>query len=249
VNNPRWEASTYDRVSDPHARWGAAVAGRLHLRGDETILDAGCGSGRVTETLFELVPRGRVIALDASPEMLAQARLRLDRFGPRVSYVRADLLEPLPVEPVDAIFSTAALHWVRDHGRLFANLAAALRPGGRLVAQYGGAGNVARAIEIAERLEPRWRSPWVFDTPEQTRELLAAAGFTAIEAWLHDEPTPFADAASLATFLATVLFAPAREYLDDGGLRRFAEAVAAELPGRQLDYVRLNVVARRVTDA
>lgn len=244
MNNPRWEASTYDRVSNPHARWGADVVQRLRLRGTETVLDAGCGSGRVTETLFPLLPQGHVIALDASSEMLAQASKRLERFGGRVTLVRADVLEPPTLGAVDAIFSNAAFHWISDHRRLFASLAGVLQPGGQLVAQYGGTGNVARVLAVAAEIEPRWRAPWTFHGPQETRSLLEAAGFVEIEAWLNEAPTVFGDLDQLATFLATVLFAPARDYLDAAEHRLFAEAVAARLPARELDYVRLNVIAR-----
>ncbi len=101
---PDWDAATYDRIADPMARWGGAVLDRLPLRGDERVLDAGCGSGRVTEQLLARLPAGHVIALDASAAMIDEARLRLAPFAGRVSYVLADLLEPLPVDPpVDAI--------------------------------------------------------------------------------------------------------------------------------------------------
>src|SRR5271165_59691 len=122
-----WDGATYDRISGPQARWGAALLDRLPLVGDERVLDAGCGSGRVTEALIERLPRGHVVALDASGQMLEAARSRLARFGDRVSFVQADLGRPLPIEPpVDAILSTATFHWVPDHDALFRNLAAVL---------------------------------------------------------------------------------------------------------------------------
>src|SRR5215218_4711092 len=111
-----WNATSYDKVADPQARWGAEVLARLPLEGDETVLDAGCGTGRVTELLLARLPRGRVVALDASAAMLEQARGRLARFGDQVTFVEADLEQPLPVaEPVDAVLSTATFHWVLDH--------------------------------------------------------------------------------------------------------------------------------------
>jgi trans-aconitate 2-methyltransferase len=148
-----WDATTYDRIADPMARWGEGVLDRLPLHGDEMVLDAGCGSGRVTERLLERLPRGRVLALDASSAMLAEARRRLARFGDRVSFVRADLGRPLPLDgSVDAILSTATFHWVPDQEALFANLAAVLRPGGRLVAQCGGAGNITTLNAVLDAL-------------------------------------------------------------------------------------------------
>ncbi len=123
------------------------VIERLALRGDETVLDAGCGSGRVTKLLLERLPEGRVIAVDAAPSMVEEARAAL---GPGVEVIQSDLTELELDERVDAVFSNAVFHWVPDHDALFARLRAALRPGGRLVAQCGGAGNVERFHEVAK---------------------------------------------------------------------------------------------------
>jgi trans-aconitate methyltransferase len=140
-----WNAREYHRLSDPQFRWGLSVLERLPLRGDETVLDAGCGSGRVTERLLERLPRGRVIAADVSRNMLAEARALLEpRFGDRVRIVELDLQDFELDTPVDVVFSTAALHWVKDHPKLFRMLHRALVPGGRLHAQCGGGPNVAR---------------------------------------------------------------------------------------------------------
>ncbi|HEX5148335.1 MAG TPA: class I SAM-dependent methyltransferase, partial [Candidatus Limnocylindrales bacterium] len=123
-----WDARTYDRVAEPQTRWGRAVLDRLPLVGDERVLDAGCGSGRVTELLAARLPRGHVVALDASAAMIETARERLAPLAERVEFVVADLGLPLPLaEPVDAVLSTATFHWVPDHDALFANLAAVLR--------------------------------------------------------------------------------------------------------------------------
>ena len=123
----QWDAQTYDRIADPQTRWGATVLDRLELRGDERVLDAACGTGRVSEQLLERIPRGKLVALDGDAAMIAEARGRLARFGEQVEFVVADLLDPLPIGggPVDAGFSTAAFHWIKDHDRLFANLALA----------------------------------------------------------------------------------------------------------------------------
>src|SRR4249920_2250048 len=103
-----WDAASYDRIAEPMTRWGTAVLDRLPLAGDERVLDAGCGSGRVTEQLLDRLPGGAVVALDGSPSMIAEARRRLERFGVRVEYVVADLMAPLPIRgPVDAVLSTA----------------------------------------------------------------------------------------------------------------------------------------------
>jgi trans-aconitate 2-methyltransferase len=240
-----WDARTYDRIANPMARWGGAVVDRLILRGDERVLDAGCGSGRVTERLLERLPRGHVVALDGSPQMIEEARQRLAASADRVEFIVADLTRPLPVNQVDGILSTATFHWVPDHDALFRNLAAVLRPGGQLVAQCGGAGNIASVIRIIDDLDPDgrlWR-PWHFATPEATRRRLDAAGFVDVEVWLHDEPTEIA-ADTVADFLRTIILGSTLERMPEAERDPLVDAVAARIPDGRLDYVRLNIIAR-----
>jgi trans-aconitate 2-methyltransferase len=249
MTTPRdWDAATYDRVADPMTRWGTAVLERLPLAGDETVLDAGCGSGRVTEALAVRLPRGRVVALDASPAMIAEARRRLERFGDRVAYVVADLGRPLPLDdraPVDAVFSTATFHWVPDHDALFANLAAVLRPGGRLVAQCGGAGNVASVQAVLATIGDGWLGDVHFETPEATERRLAAAGFIDIQTWLQPEPTRLGPGEPFETYLRTIILRDHVDRLRPELRDAFVSEVAGRLPDSVVDYVRLNIVARR----
>lgn len=241
-----WNATSYDRVSDPQTRWGAEVIERLPLEGDETVLDAGCGTGRVTELLLGRLARGRVFALDFSAAMLIEARGRLARFGDRVSFVQADLGRPLPLdERVDAILSTATFHWVMDHDALFANLAAVLRPGGWLVAQCGGFGNVATLLEVARQIRPDFRRVHNFQTPEATAARLDASGFVDVRTWLSDAPTPFDTGAAFEAFLETVCLRTFLDELAPDEREPFVKAMAAAMPEPVLDYVRLNIVARR----
>src|SRR5262245_47521122 len=147
-------------------------------------MDAGCRSGRGTELGAERFPTGRIVALDGSSSMIEQARSRLERFGDRVSFVLADLMRPLPLpEPVGAVFSTATFHWVPDHDALFANLAGAMNPGARLVAQCGGSGNLASVVRVLEDLGADTFSGKVFATPEEPEARLREAGCTDIECW------------------------------------------------------------------
>ena len=244
-----WDAATYDKVADPMTRWGAAVLDRLPLRGDERVLDAGCGSGRVTELLVERLPGGSVVALDGSPAMIEQARSRLARFGDRVEYVVADLGRPLPVaEPVDAILSTATFHWVPDHDAMFRNLGAVVRPGGRLVAQCGGFGNVASVMRVLAGIGDGWLGDAHFETPDATAERLAAAGFVDVECWLTDEPTSFEPGAPFEAYLRTVVLGSHVARLPESERDAFVHAVASALPEPRIDYVRLNILARRRPD-
>ena len=241
-----WNAASYDKVADPQARWGAEVLERLPLEGDETVLDAGCGTGRVTELLLARLPRGRVVALDASAAMLDQARGRLARFGDQVAFVHADLERPLPIdEPVDAVLSTATFHWVLDHDALFANLAAVLRPGGWLAAQCGGFGNIARFLEVARSVDPGFTKAHNFQTPEATRKRLERCGFDHIDTWLSEAPTRFEPGPPLEAFLETVCLRPNVDRLQPGEREAFVKAVADRMPEPVLDYVRLNIIARR----
>lgn len=249
-----WDADVYHRVSDPQVAMARAVLERLELAGDEVVLDAGCGSGRVTRMLLERLPHGRVIAVDASEQMVARAREELA--GAPADVRRADLAELrlAPGERADAVFSNATFHWVPDHDALFARLAAALRPGGRLSAQCGGEGNVAAVHEsaiaaaavagLADRFDG-WPRPWNFASPERTEARLRAAGFDDVRCWLQPWPVEPAEPRS---YLQTVCLGPHLERLEPAEHERFLDAVMARLGDRpQLDYVRLNVVARRAT--
>ena len=240
-----WDASTYDRVADPQTRWGRAVVDRLRLGGDERVLDAGCGSGRVTEMLLARLPRGRVVALDGSASMVAEARRRFAGDA-RLEYLVADLAQPLPLaEPVDAVLSTATFHWIDDHEALFRHLAAVLRPGGWLVAQCGGAGNVASVREAVRAIDPTlpWRKN--FAAPEETAARLARAGFVEVRTWLQPEPTSLAPGEPLESFLRTVILGEIIDALPEAQRAPFVHEVARRLPRAEIDYVRLNIDARR----
>jgi trans-aconitate 2-methyltransferase len=244
-----WDAETYDVVSDPQFEWGVEVLGRLELRGDEHALDAGCGSGRVTERLLERLPEGRMLAVDGSQAMVEKAR---ERLGDRASYLVADLTELEVEEQVNLVFSTATFHWVLDHERLFERLHAALKPGGRLVAQCGGEGNVAQhaaAIdavalrsEFAPHLGGATAAMWNFAGPEETEARLRDAGFGEARCWLEPKPVTPEDP---LRFTMTATMVPQLARLPEGLRLPFAEAVLDELPKPlTLDYIRLNIEAR-----
>jgi len=247
-----WDAASYDRVSAPQAEWAAAVLDRLPLAGDETVLDAGCGSGRVTRLLAERLPHGRVIAVDGAPSMVALTR---ETFAgdERVEVLDAvDLVELELDEPVDAIFSNAVLHWIPDHPRLFARLHALLRPGGRLAAQCGGEGNIDRFHEVAREVARRepyaehfadWRGPWNFRGPRETEGALREAGFEAVDCGL-EQRTVVPDRP--LEFVTTVCLGHHLEALPEGLREPFARDVV-EACGEplRLDYRRLNIAATR----
>jgi trans-aconitate 2-methyltransferase len=225
------------------------VLDRLELHGDETVLDAGCGTGRVTRLLLDRLPRGHVVAVDSAPSMVEHAR---EALGDRATVIESDLQELVLDEPVDAVFSNAVFHWVMDHDRLFGRLHDALRPGGRLSAQCGGAGNIAAFKGLVEEVMARapfaehfdgWSRTWNFATAGETEERLARAGFTDVDAWL--EPSPVVPPEP-REYMRSICLGPYQEALPEELRGPFVDAVA-ERAGEQpvLDYVRLNIVARR----
>jgi trans-aconitate 2-methyltransferase len=243
----QWDGQTYDRISGPMQALGLAVLDRLLLAGEETVLDAGCGSGRITEALIERLPRCTVIAVDASASMVAAAR---ERLGPDADIRQADLLELELEAPLDAILSTATFHWIADHERLFAQLHKALRPGGRLLAQCGGEGNIDVLRGVAHTVLERepyaahfrdWQPPWYYAGPEITRERLLGAGFTSADCWLAPAPQ---EPEHPREFLATIVLGPHVQKLPAELRDPFMDTVLAEL-GKPVvvDYVRLNIDA------
>jgi trans-aconitate 2-methyltransferase len=247
--NPReWDAETYDAVSDPQFEWGTEVLARLELQGDESAIDAGCGSGKVTEKLLERLPDGRLLAVDGSEAMIEKAK---ERLGDEATYLVTDLAELEVEQPVDLIFSTATFHWIADHDRLFARLGGALKQGGRLIAQCGGQGNVAEHAQaiasVAARPEfathlSQMTGMWNFAAPEETEDRLRAAGFSEARCWLEPKPVTPADPLS---FTSTVTLGPLLAQLPDELRRPFAEGILEESASPlTLDYVRLNIEAR-----
>ncbi len=255
-----WDSTTYHELSEPQVSWGTKVLARLPLRGDETVLDVGCGTGRLTEQLLERVPKGRVIAADLSWNMLQSARAHLlPRFDGRISFVQADM-QDLPLSgAAEGVFSTAAFHWARDHNRLFTGLFQALVPGGWLEAQCGGGPNLARVRAHAKAViaTPEfkgyfsgWTPPWEYAEPETTAGRLRRAGFIEVKTWLESSPAQFPGAAEFGRYLGTVTFHRHLERLPSAKLRerfldRVAQLAAKDSPPFVMDYWRLNMSARR----
>lgn len=242
-----WDGATYDRISQPLERNGLTVLDRLRLRGDETVLDAGCGSGRVTQTLIERLPRGHVIGVDGAPGMIEAARRRL---GQSAELIVSDLLQlDIGRRQVDAVFSTAVFHWIGDHDRLFARLRALLRPGGQLVAQCGGEGNTPELLEatLAVGAQPPYSeylegwSPWNYQGPEATARRLRAAGFGDVRTGLVERPRPFED---LRQWLRVNALSAHQLRLPQELREPYVEAVFAAFgPDPDFTYVRLDIDA------
>lgn len=253
-----WDARSYHRVSEPQFEWGRRVSSTLPLDGDECVMDAGAGTGRLSALLLDRLPGGRVVAVDRSVNMTKVAAETLAG-RPNADVVAADLLR-LPFASVfDVVFSTATFHWIRDHDVLFASLFAVLRPGGRLHAQCGGGKNLERihqrALELAAmpRFAPffsTWEDPWQYAAPEVTRERLVRAGFENVSASLAEAPVTFADARSFRAFIETVVMRSFLAKLPAGETREafldtIVQRAADDDPPFTLDYWRLDIRATR----
>jgi trans-aconitate 2-methyltransferase len=250
----------YHRVSAPQFEWGMKVLNRLALRGDETVLDAGCGTGRLTAELLRRLPHGRVLALDVSRNMLGTAEEYLKpEFGERVTFLAADVMNLVADDPTlekrfDGVFSTATFHWVLDHDQLFENLFRALRPGGWVHAQCGGGPNLARLLQrfevLAASKKYRWyfagsRSPWTYANDSETAERLRRVGFVDVETSLEAAPARFEKAEAFREFIESVIlrsYLPRipEEQLRQELLQELTEQAAKDDPPFELDYWRLN---------
>jgi trans-aconitate 2-methyltransferase len=265
-----WDGAKYHRISDPQLAWGRAVAVRLAPASGERILDLGCGTGRLTAEIAR-TPGIRMVGLDRSAAMLQVARAgdssggddpaqtrRAGAEGHAPVYVRGDGAALPFVNAFDAVFSAATFHWISDHQRLFTSIFAALKRGGRLVAQAGGVGNLAtlygRALDLMRSPEyaeffGSWSNPTHFENVRDTEERLARAGFEDFEVSVVESPVTFADAHAYSEFAAAVCL---RHQLDrlpadrrDRFMNRITEAAAADSPALTLDYWRLNIFARK----
>jgi len=254
-----WDSAAYHRVSAPQTSWGAKVLSRLDLRGNETVLDAGCGTGKLTRELLERLPQGRVFAVDLSTNMLRTAREHLSpEFGERVAFAAVDV-QNLPFhQAFDGIFSTATFHWVIDHDRLFRSLFQALRPGGWLHAQCGGGPNLAHLRERMAGLKtsPKYArflgdysDPWCFSDAETAALRLRGAGFVDVATGTEPAPTVLETAERYSEFVSSVIVHPHLERIPDPNLRHefmqnLTEQAAKDNPPFALDYWRLNLNAK-----
>jgi len=258
--NTYWDAETYDRIGTPMRGWAQRVIDDLDLRGDEMVLDAGCGSGSVTLDLLAKLPRGRIYAVDASAEMIASLEATLAEHGiTNVTPIRASLTDFVLPEPVDAIFSNAVFHWIPDDDGLFGALFRAAKPGGRMRAQCGGAGNNAHVLEsvAAVRRLPSFAAHLdgfsdskTYRTPERARASLERAGWRDVRASLFEAPIPFDREEDAALYVKTILLRDHVARLPAGLGDEYALAVVRETVRRYgapytADYVRLDIWARR----
>ena len=260
MTNTHWNAEVYDRIGTPMRGWAQAVIDDLGLKGDETVLDAGCGSGSVTFDLLERLPEGKVYALDYSTEMIEQMKQKIAKTGEtRVIAMRADLTNFEIPEQADVVFSNAVFHWIPDDDALFGAILRATKPGGRMRVQCGGG-------DIYAKLGQAWRAAWAkepfaehlggyedgkkYRSPEEAKESLERTGWTDVETWAFDAPVPFENEDDAALYLRTIILRDHVANLPDELHEPYVRTVIAEYIERfgqpfTADYVRLNMRAKR----
>ncbi len=208
-----WNPRDYAANSAAQLAWARDLIAKLKLRGDERILDVGCGDGKVTAEIARALPRGSVIGVDSSSEMIQFAKdAFLARESPNLEFQPMDARALQFTQPFDVLFSNATLHWVDDHPAFLAGAAASLKPGGRLVVSCGGRGNahdVFTALRGTLRLR-RWRqyfrrlaAPYFFHGPEAYEKWLPRFGFQPGVVRLADKDTAFTGRAGLAAWIRT----------------------------------------------
>ncbi|HYG22010.1 MAG TPA: methyltransferase domain-containing protein [Verrucomicrobiae bacterium] len=208
-----WNPGDYAQHSSSQQSWGRKLISRLHLAGDEAVLDIGCGDGKVTAELAAVVPRGAVVGIDASAEMIAFSERAFPRAQfPNLSFRVMDARMIELGEQFDVVFSNAALHWVDDHALVFKGIAGCLKPGGRVMISCGGKGNanaVFHALRGVMRL-PQFRQyfrrmspPYFFFSADQYREWLPQLGFSIREVTLADTAMLFESSERFAGWLRT----------------------------------------------
>ena len=206
-----WSADEYAKNSIEQQRWARELIAKLALRGDERVLDIGCGDGKVTAEIAAAVPRGSVVAIDSSAEMVRYAR---ERFGelPNFEVRHMDARNMTFGREFDVVFSNAVLHWVVDHRPVLRGIGEALRAGGRMLLQMGGRGNAATVFHILSQVIQD--EPWApyfrgfsfnygFYTPEEYRPWLESAGLRPVRVELIPKQMIYADKDALSGWFRT----------------------------------------------
>jgi trans-aconitate 2-methyltransferase len=269
-----WDAETYERIGTPMRKWAQAVIDDLGLRGDETVLDAGCGSGSVTLDLWEKLPNGKIYAVDGSSDMITRLKKTIAERGIKnIVAIQSDLTKLQLTEQVDIVFSNAVFHWIPDDDGLFGSLARATKHGGKLRAQCGGAANIKRLMSATHEVEAR--EPYVehlrdrveprkYRTSSQAKDALERNGWKDVRAETFESPVKFDDTDSAVLYLRTIILQQQATALDlvtkapvEPGMAqpqsladRFLREVIAEVEKRHgspfvADYVRLDLWATR----
>jgi trans-aconitate 2-methyltransferase len=254
-----WNGEDYERHSSQQRAWGGDLIAELTLRGDERILDLGCGDGTLAQRLAAMVPRGSVLGIDAAPEMLEAAR---DKCGSNMQVAVLDIRQLDFTAEFDLAFSNATLHWVQEHDTILVQIHHALRPGGILRTQFGADGNCPTFLACVRRqmAAPPYRDafaafrwPWFFPSLPDYEALLTASPFVEWRAWIEPKEARFPTAEALVGWIDNPCLIPFVQALPSILRQPFRDAVVADMlertrqpDGSHLEpFRRMNVWARR----
>jgi trans-aconitate methyltransferase len=259
-----WDASTYHRISDAQESWGHETIEYRKWKGNETVLDAGCGSGRLTKILSIKVPHGKVIAVDSDLSMVRLAKENLVKFS-NIEFTHMDISEIKLEEKVDVVFSNAVLHWILNHKKVFERFCQILNRDGQLLIQCGGYGNLAKTLSILNKVskskefynyfcnnkdENIWNQTWYFAKKEDTEKILKEIGFRNIQVFIENKEPKFRNKEEYFLFIKTIVLIPYLKYLPNDLLKdKFAKSVVEEIETNakelqwKLDFVRQNINA------
>lgn len=250
VNPGNWNSSLYDQKHSFVYEYGRELIALLDPQPGERILDAGSGTGHLTKQIADA--GATVIGIDASENMVEAAR----QAYPELQFIQADVTDFSFPEPFDAVFSNATLHWVTNAEAAVRCLARALRPGGRLVVEFGGKGNVARILKaVSEAMREsglgEFRHDWYYPTIGEYTPLLERHGLAVDAAWLFDRMTKLEGEDGIMNWLRMFGTVKTSQLSDEERQRVFALAVEKArnslfIDGQwYADYRRLRIVAHK----
>jgi len=257
--NHSWDARAYDKVStNVQLEWSQKLLEKKLWVGNEIVMDAGAGSGKLTKILADKVPNGKVYAVDADPNMIQQAKSNLSHYkNVQIFYSSMDKVY-LPSQ-VDVIFSNAALHWILDQEGVFSHFWQLLKPNGQLLIECGGGKNLEKTLSVIFKIMQsdqfkvyfvNWKPTWYFPMQEETERLLHKARFRDIQVNLSKKFTSFPDCESFAIFVKTVIMKPFLGYISDSKKRdEFLNAFLSDVKylgqPQLLDFMLLSIFARK----
>jgi trans-aconitate 2-methyltransferase len=236
-----WSAADYASNSVVQQTWARELIAKLKLRGDERILDVGCGDGKITAEIARAIPNGTAVGVDASPQMIefAGKTFPVSKI-PNLEFHVMDARKIQFLRKFDLVFSNAALHWVDDHQAFLRGAASVLKPGGRLIVSCGGKGN-AHDVFLALRPEmrlKRWReffrkmeASYFFHSPEEYQKWLPRFGFKTRSIKLAPKDATYQGRAGFATWLRTT-WLPYTQRVPEEVREEFIEAVVARYVAR-----------------
>lgn len=254
-----FDGRKYEKASAHQKEWGTAVIAGLTLRGDERVLDLGCGDGLLTARIAELVPDGEVVGIDASQGMIEVAR---EKEGRNLRFILKDIESLDFVGEFDLVFSNAALHWVKDHRTMLQNVRRSLREGGEVRFNFAGDGNCANFFRVVRGAmeEPEFRSyfdgfewPWFMPSLAEYDSLAGQAGMTDVKVWEENADRHFPDAHAMVKWVDQPSLVPFVARVAEADRKAFRDAVVARMieETRQPDgrcfetFRRINLSARK----